>query len=78
MNYYSSDKQEVMNTLQSGAEGLTSTEAEKRAEKYGKNKLAEGKKDGIIKRFFKQLCDPMILILIGVKILIEHLGVINF
>lgn len=68
MNYYSSDKQEVMNTLQSGAEGLTSTEAEKRAEKYGKNKLAEGKKDGIIKRFFKQLCDPMILILIGAAV----------
>ena len=68
MNYYSSDKQEVMNTLQSGAEGLTSAEAEKRAEKYGKNKLAEGKKDGIVKRFFKQLCDPMILILIGAAV----------
>ena len=68
MNYYSSDKQEVMNTLQSGAKGLTSAEAERRTEKYGKNKLAEGKKDGIIKRFFKQLCDPMILILIGAAV----------
>ena len=68
MNYYSSDKKEVMNTLQSSAKGLTSAEAERRTEKYGKNKLAEGKKDGIIKRFFKQLCDPMILILIGAAV----------
>jgi Ca2+-transporting ATPase len=46
-------------------EGLTTAEAAKRLEANGKNKLAEGKKESLVKRFFSQMADPMIIILIA-------------
>ena len=39
-------------------------EAEKRLEANGKNKLVEGKKESLIRRFFKQLAEPMTIILL--------------
>ena len=53
-----------MNEIGSNALGLTSSQANERLEKNGKNKLAEGKKDSLLKRFLSQLADPMIIILI--------------
>lgn len=52
---------------QVGAEpgGLTEAEARRRAEQYGPNRLKEGKKKGLARRFFEQLRDPMILILLA-------------
>lgn len=44
--------------------GLTNEEAEKRLQKYGKNKINETKKTSIIVRFLKQFNDFMIIILI--------------
>ncbi len=44
--------------------GLSTQEANARLEKYGKNKLVEAKKDGLFKRFIKQLADPMIIVLL--------------
>ena len=44
MQAYLSDWQEVLRELDTRAEGLTGKEAEKRLEKYGPNRLAEGKK----------------------------------
>ena len=44
--------------------GLSSSEAAKRIEAFGKNKLAEGKKVSLIQRFLEQLTDPMTIILI--------------
>ena len=44
--------------------GLSTQEANARLEKYGKNKLVEAKKDGLVKRFLKQLADPMIIVLL--------------
>ena len=65
MKRYCQDKQEVLDSLSSDAKlGLTSAEAEKRLEENGKNKLAESKKKSVIRRFFEQLADPMIIILI--------------
>jgi len=64
MKYYCSEIDEVLVETKSSRGGLSSAEAEKRLEENGKNKLAEGKKDSLIKRFFKQMADPMIIILI--------------
>ena len=64
MAYYLDQKQDVLSALDTTDTGLTSKEAESRAQRYGKNKLVEAKKDGIIKKFFQQLSDPMIIILI--------------
>jgi len=64
MKYYCSEIDDVLVEIKSSRGGLSSEEAEKRLEGNGKNKLAEGKKDSLVKRFFKQMADPMIIILI--------------
>ena len=64
MKEYLKSVQEVLSDNSTAATGLSAQEAAARLEKNGKNKLAEGKKDSIIKRFLKQLADPMIIILI--------------
>ena len=69
MNFYSDPREAVLKELASQADGLTSAEAEARLEKNGKNKLAEGKKEGIVKKFLKQLADPMIIVLLVAAVL---------
>jgi len=64
MKYYLENVESVFEEVQSSPQGLSSAEAKVRAEKYGKNKLAEAKKDSIVKKFFDQMKDPMIIILI--------------
>ncbi len=64
MKHYLEDVQSVVNELDSHENGLSSKEAETRLEKNGKNKLVEAEKDGIVKKFFKQLADPMTIVLI--------------
>ena len=64
MRYYCEEKERVLEELGSSHEGLNVNEAEKRLLKHGKNKLAEAKKDSLIKRFFAQMKDPMIIILL--------------
>ena len=64
MRFYCEEAEAVLRDVDSTSEGLTSAEAEKRLAAYGKNKLAEGKKDSLIKRFFQQMGDPMIIILL--------------
>ena len=49
--------------------GLTSLEVSKRLEKNGPNQLAEGRKQSIISKFFNQLKDFMVLVLIGAALL---------
>jgi P-type Ca2+ transporter type 2C len=64
MKYYLEQAENVLKVVGSKTEGLTTSEAKERLEKNGKNKLEEGKKDGLIKRFLSQLTDPMIIILL--------------
>lgn len=64
MKYYLESKESVLKTLNTTSEGLTSAEAQKRIAEHGKNKLVEPKKESIVKKFFKQLADPMIIILL--------------
>ncbi len=64
MKYYLEQAENVLKVVGSKAEGLTSSEAKERLEKNGRNRLAEGKKDSLLKRFLSQLTDPMIIILL--------------
>lgn len=64
MKEYLKTKDDVLAEVKSGQSGLSSAEASTRLAQNGKNKLAEGKKDSLIKRFLSQLADPMIIILI--------------
>lgn len=64
MKFYSMDSSSVLDELKAVKEGLSTPEAEKRLAEHGKNKLAEGKKESLIVKFFKQMMDPMIIVLI--------------
>ena len=64
MKEYLVSPEEVLKEQNSSPEGLSQAEAEKRLEQTGPNKLKEGKKDSLLKKFLKELADPMIIILI--------------
>ena len=64
MKEYLSSSAEVLDSLSSSQNGLSTAEAASRLEKNGKNKLVEGKKESMLHRFFKQLAEPMTIILL--------------
>ena len=64
MKHYLKHANEVIKSIGSSADGLSTTEAADRLAKNGKNKLIEAKKESMISRFFKQLCEPMTIILL--------------
>lgn len=64
MKEYLESVEEVLKEQNSSEEGLSSQEAEKRLAEFGRNRLEEGKKDSLLKRFLDELADPMIIILI--------------
>ena len=77
MKEYLTDVGEVMKNENSSLAGLTTAEAEKRAEKYGKNKLKAAKKVPLIVRFLSQLGDPMTIILICAAVVSGILAVVE-
>ena len=60
---YTLSTEQVLKNLDVDTNGLSQAEAQKRLEKYGPNKLKEGKKPTLLQRFFAQLKDPMLIIL---------------
>lgn len=64
MKFYLEQPDAVFSHVKSSQSGLTSSEAEKRLNENGKNKLKEGKKKSILSRIGAQLSDPMIIILL--------------
>lgn len=64
MKFYDIEKDQVLLEVKSKDLGLSSSEADSRLSVDGKNKLKEGEKVSILKRFLEQMKDPMILILI--------------
>lgn len=77
MKEYLTDVGEVMKNENSSLAGLTTAEAAKRAEKYGKNKLKAAKKVPLIVRFLSQLGDPMTIILICAAVVSGILAVVE-
>lgn len=65
MKFYCNTIDDALSAANSTKTGLTTLEAEKRLNENGKNKLVEGKKDSLVKRFLSQLADPMIIILLA-------------
>ena len=64
MKHYLNDVNDVIKSVDGNLNGLSSQEANQRLEKNGKNKLVEAKKESLLHRFFKQLCEPMTIILL--------------
>lgn len=62
--YYLRDVGEVLKSFETTDNGLSSTEAEKRLEANGKNKLKEAEKKSLVQRFIESISDPMIIMLL--------------
>ena len=69
MEYYSQEKEKVLQTLNTNVDGLAEAEAQKRLAEHGKNKLIEAKKTSMWKRLILQLTDPMIIVLLVAALL---------
>lgn len=77
MRYYYEDKERVLQSLDSCGQGLSDAEAAARLERNGRNKLKEAKKESLLSRFFNQLKDPMIIILIAAAIVSGVVSVVE-
>ncbi|HFI0292993.1 TPA: cation-translocating P-type ATPase [Streptococcus suis] len=67
--FYTQNEEQVLFSLESSVEGLTSQEASKRLAEYGRNELDEGEKRTLLAKFLDQFKDLMIIILIAAAIL---------
>ena len=77
MKPFFQDCKEVLDELNTSAEGLSSAEAQARSEKLGKNKLVEGEKESLIRRFLKQLAEPMTIILLVAAVISAGVEIYN-
>ena len=69
MKEYLKNIEEVLKDMDSSLDGLSKEEAISRYEAYGPNRLEEKKNDGILKRFIRELSDPMLIILMIAAVL---------
>ena len=74
---YLKTSEEVMNELKTVREGLSSDEAEKRINQYGKNELEQVKKETIVQKFVNELKDPMLIMLICAAIISAITNIIS-
>ena len=68
MKPYLQSSGEAISALGSSEQGLTAAEAAQRLSDHGPNRLREGRKTGPLVRFFKQLMDPMIIVLLAAAV----------
>lgn len=69
MKYYFEEINDVLKERETTASGIDSSKAEALIEKYGKNKLAEGKKKSVLQRLLEQVKDPMVIVLIAAAVI---------
>lgn len=62
--FYLKSAEDALKELKSTENGLSGKEASERISRDGKNKLAEKKKVSPVRRFFEQLANPMIIVLL--------------
>lgn len=63
--WFTKSKEEVLRSLDTDIkEGLSSQEAEKRLQSFGRNELDVKKKESVVKKVIGQLEDPMIIVLL--------------
>ncbi len=68
MKFYLEEAEQVMKDLDAVPEGLSSSQASERLEKYGRNELEKAKGKSLLRRFLEQLSDPMIIILLAAAV----------
>ncbi|NRG97947.1 cation-translocating P-type ATPase [Streptococcus suis] len=67
--FYTQSEEQVLSSMESSLDGLSSSEASKRLADYGRNELDEGEKRTLLAKFLDQFKDLMIIILIAAAIL---------
>ncbi len=76
MKYYLSSTEEVAKNLNVNPEtGLTDEEAKLRLKEHGLNKLDDPETESLLKRFFAQMADPMIIMLIVAALISLAIGI---
>lgn len=75
---YLDTPQDVVTQLHSNeSEGLSSQRAAQLLSEHGPNKLDEAPKESVVKRFFEQMADPMVIMLIVAAIISLSIGIYN-
>ena len=69
MEYYRQPPSDTLHALDSTPDGLTPAQAAERLARDGRNVLTEPPKPSLVKRFFQQLADPMILVLLAAALI---------
>ena len=69
MEYYRKSPSDTLHALDSTPDGLTPEQAAARLARDGRNVLTEPPKPSLVKRFFQQLADPMILVLLAAALI---------
>ena len=69
MDYYRQPPSDTLHALDSTPDGLTPEQAAARLARDGRNVLTEPPKPSLVKRFFQQLADPMILVLLAAALI---------
>ena len=78
MKEYLESKDEVLGELSSDEEsGLTAAEASSRLSQYGPNELEKEEKTPLWKRFFEQMADPMVIMLIVAAVISAVTGMVQ-
>ena len=78
MKEYLESKDEVLGELSSNEEsGLTAAEASSRLSQYGPNELEKEEKTPLWKRFFEQMADPMVIMLIVAAVISAVTGMVQ-
>ena len=66
---YTQTEEQVLSSVQSTKEGLTSAQVKERLEKYGPNALQAGEKTTILQKFINQFKDFMIIVLLAAAVI---------
>lgn len=75
--YHNLTPEEVYAKLNSSEKGLTQEEAEARIARYGKNALDEGKSKSWMQRFFAQMKDLMIIVLLFAALISAIIAIVE-
>jgi len=76
-HFYNFSLKEVYDKLNTSEKGLTSEEANARLQRNGKNALEEGKSKTWIQRFFAQMKDLMIIVLLAAALISAIIAVVE-
>lgn len=77
MDWYNKSTAQIYDELETSKRGLSDGEVALRRIKSGENKLDEPPKDSIVKKFFMQFADVMVIVLLAAAVISAVIGVVE-